>query len=419
MRVTGLRATLTIWRRRLRERGPAAVSRAARLSAAAMASYGAASVSVADPRPVTAALTALLVVQVTLVGTLADTARRVLSVIVGVGVAITVSTFAGFTWWSLGALVAVAIMLGQALRLGPHLMEVPISAMLILAAGGAGTQATDRVAETLIGAAVGVLVNVAVPPRTRTHSAGAAVEEYAHRMANLLERMSQALAEGPVSREEAYDWLEELRRLSGSTVAVDRALIEAQQSRRLNPRAVGSTDPVPDLRNGLNALEHSAVSLRTVLRSIADGAAGATAGEDDDQQRAELRIALAGLLAELATCIAEFGTLVRVEDEGGPHGDALRQALDAARLATQELADRLRAKMDQSESWQLAGSLLAGVERVLDELDADVLVHNRQERRRQAAAFARPSTAAARRIRASAQRAIAENPTLARRRRRR
>ncbi|HKC29029.1 MAG TPA: aromatic acid exporter family protein [Jatrophihabitans sp.] len=418
MKVARLRPTLTMWRGGLRERGPASLARAARLSAAAMASYGAASASVADPRPVTAALTALLVVQVTLVGTLADTARRVLSVVVGVGVAITVSTFVGFTWWSLGGLVAVSILLGQALRLGPHLMEVPISAMLILAAGGAGTQATDRVAETLIGAAVGVLVNVAAPPRTRTRSAGAAVEDYAHRMANLLERMSQALAEGPVSRDQAFGWLQELRNLAGGTAAVDRALIEAEQSRKLNPRAVGSTDPIPDLRNGLDALEHTAVSLRSVLRSIAEGAAGATSTDDDDQ-REEPRIALSALLAELARCIAEFGTLVRVEDEGGPHSDALRQALDSARRAAQQLADRLRAEMDDSESWQLSGAVLAGVERALDELDADALVQTRQERRRQAAAFARPSTMAARRIRASARRAIAENPTLARRRRRR
>ena len=51
----------------------------------------------------------------------------------------------GLTWWSLGVLVAVSILVGQLLRLGPHLLEVPISAMLVLAVGGAEAAATDRI----------------------------------------------------------------------------------------------------------------------------------------------------------------------------------------------------------------------------------------------------------------------------------
>jgi len=142
------------------------IARTTRLTVAALASYLVAQRWVADPRPITAALTALLIVQVTLVGTLADTARRILSVVVGVGIAIAVSSFMGFTWWSLGGIIAVALLAGQLLRLGSHLLEVPISAMLVLAAGGAGVQATDRIIETAIGAFVGVLVNVVVPPVT-------------------------------------------------------------------------------------------------------------------------------------------------------------------------------------------------------------------------------------------------------------
>ena len=132
--MTSVRTAVAGRLRQVRARGPAAVTRAIRLSTAAVVSYVVAQSAVADTRPVTAALTALLIVQVTLVGTLADTLRRILSVLVGVGVAILVASLTGFTWWSLGALVALGILLGQVLRLGAHLMEVPISAMLILAA---------------------------------------------------------------------------------------------------------------------------------------------------------------------------------------------------------------------------------------------------------------------------------------------
>ena len=102
----------------------------------------------------------------------------------------------GLTWWSLGLLVAASIIVGQLLRLGPNLIEVPISAMLVLGVGyAAGAQASglNRVVETLIGAAVGVLVNVVFPPAVRTRNAGQAVQRLAEEVAALLEEAAQGL----------------------------------------------------------------------------------------------------------------------------------------------------------------------------------------------------------------------------------
>ena len=127
-----------------------------RLTGAAVAAYLVALLLLDDPRPVLAPLTALLIVQVTLVGTITDTARRILSVVAGVALAIVFSAFVGFSWWSLALLIAASIMEGQVLRLGPHLLEVPISAMLVLAVGGSEHAALDRVTATVVGAAVGL-----------------------------------------------------------------------------------------------------------------------------------------------------------------------------------------------------------------------------------------------------------------------
>ena len=110
--------------------------------------------------PVIAALTALLVVEVTLFDIVTSGVQRVVSVVAGVMLAVWFSSFVEITWWSLGILVAASIMIGQILRLGPHLVEVPISAMLVLGVGGAEGPASDRIVETLIGAAVGVAVNL-------------------------------------------------------------------------------------------------------------------------------------------------------------------------------------------------------------------------------------------------------------------
>ena len=98
-------------------------------------------VGLRTPPPLIAALTALLVVQTTLAGTLASGIERVLSVVAGFALAVLFVSLLGLTWWSLGALVAASIIVGQVLRLGPNLVEVPISAMLVLGVGySAGAQ---------------------------------------------------------------------------------------------------------------------------------------------------------------------------------------------------------------------------------------------------------------------------------------
>src|SRR5687767_14480197 len=136
---------------RVRQRGRSAALRAARLTGAAVAAFVVAqAVGLDDPPPLIAALTALLVVQATLASTLTNGIQRVLSVVAGVSLAALFVSWVGLTWWSLAALVAASIVVGQLLRLGPHLVEVPISAMLVLGVGyaaGAESVGAGRVVE--------------------------------------------------------------------------------------------------------------------------------------------------------------------------------------------------------------------------------------------------------------------------------
>ena len=120
---------------RVRERGRTALLRAMRLTGTAVAAYVAALEISSSSKPLLAPLTAMLVVQVTLFSTLHSGWQRVLSVMAGVMLAVGFSAVTGLTWWSLGILIAASIIIGQLLRLGTHLLEVPISAMLVLAVG--------------------------------------------------------------------------------------------------------------------------------------------------------------------------------------------------------------------------------------------------------------------------------------------
>ena len=99
------------------------------------------------------------------------------------------------------------------LRLGEHLLEVPISAMLVLGVSSAGAAATSRVAETLVGAGVGVLATVLFPPPVQTRTAGEAVEVVASADRRRPGPGGRRAADAG-SGDRAGAWLEDVRRLN-------------------------------------------------------------------------------------------------------------------------------------------------------------------------------------------------------------
>jgi uncharacterized membrane protein YgaE (UPF0421/DUF939 family) len=162
---------------------------------------------------VIAPLTALLVTQVTVVQTITGSLQQVGSVVAGVLVAVLFSETFGLHWWSLGLAIFASLALGQVLRLGTHWLEVPISALLVLAVGGQpGAVAWPRVVETLLGAAVGVAVNVVLAPPVYVQPAGEAIFELADDMARLLKDARDDLAKA-WSGAEAYGRLQRAREL--------------------------------------------------------------------------------------------------------------------------------------------------------------------------------------------------------------
>jgi Predicted membrane protein len=186
--------------------------RTAKTTLAAVLSFVLAQQLGADPQPVLAPLTALLVVQLTMYETLASGLQRVASVVAGVLIAVGVAAYVGLTWWSLGVVVAASLIIGRLLRLGAQLLEVPISAMLVLAVGGAEGPALARVYETLIGAGVGVVVNAVIAAPLYVQPASDALGELAERMAAFLRQLADQLGAG-WSREAADRMLNDARRL--------------------------------------------------------------------------------------------------------------------------------------------------------------------------------------------------------------
>ena len=175
-----------------------------RLTVTAVVAFEMARLITGAQAPILAPLTALLVVQVTLYQTFRSALQRVASVVAGVVVALGLSAWLGFTWWSLGLTIAAALAIGYALRLGDSVLEVPISAMLILSLPSE-TAVTQRIFATIIGAATGLVSNLVVAP-LRVQPAEEAVDDLGRRLADLLDQMSADLAEGH-GPERTHAWL--------------------------------------------------------------------------------------------------------------------------------------------------------------------------------------------------------------------
>ncbi len=365
---------------RFRKRGRHAIGWALRLTLAAVASFIVANL-VFDTKapPLLAPLTTMLVVQLTPVSLLVSGVQRVVSVVVGVIVAVLFSSLVHITWWSLGTVIALSLLIGLLLRLGPNLLEVPISAMLVLGVGSrsADSAAWQRIAETLVGAGVGVLSNLLFPPKVSTDDAAVAIENLGDDLARLFDSAADELTNLDLStselRDHAAHWLGEARRITHDIPTVGTALIRAEESRRLNLRALGTANTGPGMRHGLEALEHSALALRSMLRSLVEAAEAYR--REGREIPADLRVALSRLLHEIAAAVRTFGRLIRADaSQGDPSAevDDLREALTNLQAARVRIAARLRDEPENDTPLALlTSSLLATVGRLLQELDID------------------------------------------------
>lgn len=331
--------------------------------------------------PVLAPLTALLVVQLTLYETVTHGIGRIVSVVVGVLLSVGIAASVGLTWWSIGGVVGMSLVVGRLLRLGSHLLEVPITAMIVLASvGTADRVALGRVYETLIGAAVGLAVNVVLAPPLYLQPAGHALAELSWSLATYLRGLAAALRQG-WSREAADHWLDEARALGREVEQADRAVAMAEQSAQFNPRGRTARTAQPRLRTGLTGLEHAYVSLRSLARALLDRTyylpadeAAAAYGPDARAALAHLLDLAAGALNGVAPVTSTVDGRATSDNPGlAAARDAVRTQLDELRVGRDRLAEVLTVDPGHDPAaWQQHGALLASLDRLRVEVEAAV-----------------------------------------------
>ena len=350
-----------------------------RLTLAAVISYLLTLVLTEGAIDLTGPLTALLVVQASAYSTLKMGIVRVGAVLSGVLVATALSTVVGLTWWSLGAAIAASLILAKVLRLGEQALEVPISAMLILGVTNQDVAAEIRIANTLIGAGVGVAFNLLYPPAMPARRAGQSLIRVANAAADPLDAAADGLVAGPVTRQQVDAWLDDVRAGAREVANAGQTIASLKDSRRFNPRALGTTDIGPVLASGLETLEHCLMAVRALFMVLREEIPPEE--EPNDPYGEELRQAFAVVLHDAGDSLRAFGSLVVAEAEGHEEEteQALAESLEMLRETQAILTELILVNaQDNTSSWLLRGSILAALEQVLVRLNLEDRARIRQ-----------------------------------------
>jgi uncharacterized membrane protein YccC len=325
-----------------------------------------------EPSPVLAALSAIVVVQVSVRASLSTALERSAAVVLGVLVALAIGDALVLNGWTVALLVGVTLGIAQlVLRLPPAAArQVPISGLVVLSAVAAsqGGSAWYRALDTVIGALLAVAVTFALPA-SRVVDARQTLERLAAGLGDALTTMGTAVVE-PWGTDQSRDWRRTAHTARDRLVAqADEAVGNGRETARWNVRDRRHVEELGHYEAWLPRLERTAIGVWVIARSLDDQARldheghraipamGALLVALGDAVRAAVRDVLDGT-ADLAPALAE----VRVRRTRSGQG-ASRRALRALESEA-GYGDRLEGE------WLGYAAVLVQVDRIVNDLSA-------------------------------------------------
>lgn len=302
------------------------------------------------PPPAFAAIAALLVVQPSLNQSYLKAIERSAGVIVGVLIASGVALIVPDPIWSLPLSVVLALAVAWAVRLtAGSTNQVAISALLVVAMGASTPDyALDRIVETVIGAALGFVVNLMLVPPVALDPAKRDVDALGDELAATLDRLAAALLR-PQTPAQLAELMVTARLLRPMRETADVAIEAARESLTLNPRGGrhrARFDEVAALRDRFSPVVTQVVGM---TRAFYDRYDDAVSGDAIVQDIAE----------QLRRAAHDVRYLVRQAD--APPDAPPTQTLPA-------LTRPLQVPKPHGDNWILVGSLLEDLRRVHQEL---------------------------------------------------
>ncbi|MET4782341.1 aromatic acid exporter family protein [Glaciihabitans sp. UYNi722] len=308
-----------------------------------------------QPLPIFAAIAALLVVQPSVNQSLAKGVERSVGVIFGVMLAYAASLLFGHSSWIVLSIIVVSLLLAWALRLSPgSANQIPISAMLVLAIGvQTPGYAVNRIIETVIGAVVGLLVNLAIVPPVLLTPAHSAVAKLASGVASTLRALAKSLR-SPRTSVQLDSMLVDARALRPQRDAAAEALTLAEESLTLNPRGGRHRTILERDRELLASLSILVTRVLGMARALRDR-------YDPDLHEDPV---VASIALELDRAAHDLMLLARDPRPAA----AQREDPDPVTAELPALTAPLVITKPDAEHWILVGSLMEDLRRVREEI---------------------------------------------------
>ena len=252
------------------------------------------------PQSFLAPWAALLTVHATVYRTLARGIQQAAGAVVGVLLAFAVAHFLGVGWASLALVLLAARALGamRPLRAEPTTAAATALVVLLMGYSDDGAVLLARLADTFIGIAVGLVVNLVLWPPLRDRSAARRIDVLDDRLGALLADMAGGLRSDDAA--EPDGWVERTRELDHGIDDAWADVRRARESGRINLRrqAARRIQDTRDLGDVLVGLEQAVADTRSMARTI--GRAGAIADWDP-----RFRDAWVAILARAADAVRD------------------------------------------------------------------------------------------------------------------
>ncbi|WP_136055069.1 FUSC family protein [Microbacterium sp. K24] len=297
--------------------------------------------------PVFAAIAALLVVQPSVNQSLSKALERSIGVIAGVLIAVGLGLLLGSSSWVVLLAIVVAMLVAWLARTSPGTgNQIAISAMLVLALGSSSPEyAFARIVETLIGVAIGIVVNALIVPPVLVAPARRDLGMLGKELAASLDRLADALP-SPQTPARLQELMLEVRLLRPMKDAAEASLAAGEESLTLNPRRSTHRAELREMRMLVDRLSPIVTQTIGMTRAYFDHYDDSLSDEPVVTAIAE-QLRRAGHDVRLAVQIADVA----------PEPEALTSAIPA-------LTAPLVVRPPSSQHWILIGSLLEDLRRI-------------------------------------------------------
>lgn len=268
----------------------------------------------------------------------------------------------GLHVWTAGVIVAVSLIIGRVMRLGPEgSLQIPATALFVYVLGEGLTDEViiHRIAATLLGVVVGMIFSFIAHPETPDQRITEQLAELNSRLAAVLTDIGTHSANG-CTRRQATQWLTECRAL-----AVDvRRLGETLDDLALGSRVAVATSRMQRskgqaIRDQYTVLQQTTGQVNDIARGLFDATA-----RGDVYVPEGISAMLASTGAALSVHASSMATSI---EQGGDPPTGVIHALDAVVEGRSRSVQSLK-NVDDTGALLLGGAIVTEVDRMLEEL---------------------------------------------------